>query len=213
MAAITKSNKQQGKLMRDVEAQAKLIRDAEANLGKSIEECHQRVEDAVKVTEDVKAELDALKTENHSLRDRVRVLEERLAATEQYSRVNDIEVHGVPYKKGENLSEILSSLGNALSCPVSAETVEVAHRIGKPSESRRGIYVRFTRKPHKTDFLQARKVKRDLRVGHLSCFPPGPRSDDPIYINESLSPEMRSIFNRARELKRDKYSRCVVPQW
>lgn len=210
MTAITKSNKQQGKLVRDVEAQAKLIRDAEANLGKSIEECHKRVEDAVKATEDVKAELDAMKAENHALRDRVRFLEERLAATEQYSRVNDVEVHGVPYKKGENLTEILSSLGNALSYPMTPETVEVAHRIGRPSESRRGIYVRFARKPYKSDFLQARKVKRDLCVRHLSCFPPGPRSDDPIYINESLSPEMRSIFNRARDLKKEK---CIHDVW
>ncbi|KAJ1518837.1 hypothetical protein ONE63_011541 [Megalurothrips usitatus] len=56
------------------------------------------------------------------------------------------------------------------------------------------------RKSQKTEFLHARK---DLRVQDLQGFPPGPRSAI-IYINESLSREMRMIFNRVRALKVEK---------
>lgn len=185
------------------EHQTKLIQELETNLGRSVEACHSQIDAAVKSLDSLRAEVAALRGENESLRERVGTLEERLLAAEQYSRVNDVEVHGIPFKKGENLPEIMSCLGQALSYPLTEDNIEVAHRIGDATAGSRGIIVRFNRKTQKSDFLAARKVKRDLRVRDLSCLPQGFQSDSIIYINESLCPEMRKIFSVARTMKRD----------
>ncbi|KAK3910411.1 RNA-directed DNA polymerase from mobile element jockey [Frankliniella fusca] len=153
--------------------------------------------------ESLEQQVGELQDENQGLRQQVVALEERLTAAEQYSRVNDVDVHGIPYKKGENLNEILNSLSQALAVPLSSDRVEIAHRTGPPDASRRGIIVRFFRKTDKIDFIKARKVKRDLAVKHLSVFGEShPSRDDIIHVNESLSVEMRKMLNFARSKKK-----------
>jgi hypothetical protein len=83
--------------------------------------------------------------------------------------------------------------------------IGVAHRTGPPTSSNRGIIVRFLRKQDKEDFLQARRVKRDLKVGALDCFADlrGPAAEVIVFVNESLSPARRDLLNKARLAKKD----------
>lgn len=181
---------------------SRVIREVEANLGKSIENCHHEIATALSKIATLEKEVLELRQENVGLKGCVRDLEGRLNTAEQYSRVNDVDVHGIPFVRGENVDTILDSLGRALAFPLNKTNVEVAHRTGPPTAVSRGIIVRFFRKSDKFDFIQARKVKRDLQVGNLDCFGVNnPSARKTIYINESLSSEYRAMLKSAREKK------------
>ncbi|KAG8250989.1 hypothetical protein J6590_090353 [Homalodisca vitripennis] len=70
----------------------------------------------------------------------------------------------------------------------------------KSGERPRGIVVKFTRRTVKEEFLQKRRVKRNLNTSDIDF--PSPASV--IYINESLTPTRRRIFNEVRSIKKEK---------
>lgn len=54
--------------------------------------------------------INELKNENINLKKEIKVLEERPAANEQYSRINSVEIFGIPEKSNENVLETVKSL-------------------------------------------------------------------------------------------------------
>lgn len=62
-----------------------------------------------------------------------------------------------------------------------------------------GIIVRFVRRIDKDTFLQRRKVKRNFNMSHL-----GGSNNDPIYINQSLTPLRKLVLSQARRLKNER---------
>lgn len=181
------------------------LREVEANLGKSLDHCFERITAVETKVNDVPAEMADLKAERDALKATVNDLEERLIHAEQYARVNDVDVYGIPTKPNENIMETLSSLGNAVGFPLSSANVGVAHRTGPGGASNRGILVRFIRKSDKEEFMRKRKVKRDLAVKDLNLFTSAwePYKQDIIYVNESLSATLRSMLMTARTMKRE----------
>lgn len=187
------------------QAQKVLLESVENSLALSIELCNNKIDEVTTKVSALETNVDQLDEGVALNSNKVRDLEERLLAAEQYSRVNDADVNGIPYKKGENLNDILASLGRALSFPLGPDKIEVAHRVGPESATNRGIYVRFLRKTDKEDFVKARKVKRDLALKHLGLSGEQYTSgDDSIFINDSLCPALRKLVNEARRLKREK---------
>lgn len=186
------------------EGQSSLIKTVEANLGAALESCNSKIDGIAGKVAQLESDVTRLSVANEELQNKVFTLEERLISAEQYSRVNDVDVNGIPYKKGENLGAILDSLGRALAFPLNKSNVEVAHRVGLEGSSRRGIYIRFERKPDKEAFIHARKVKRNLCLKDLDAFGVShAQCDDPIFINDSLCVELRKVVNEARRLKRE----------
>lgn len=186
-----------------IKQQGTLIKSVETNLGTEISACKEQLTEVSATLSSVVTDVDSLKLQNCALAEKVSELEQRVADAEQYSRVNDIDIHGIPYRPGENVSAILASLGRALGLPITPELVDVAHRVGPPSSPRRGILVRFLRKTDKEAVIKARKVKRDLKVGALDHFSdlPRPVAEAIVFVNESLSPARRALLNAAREQK------------
>lgn len=182
-----------------------LIKAMSTELQTSIASCDAKIDSVRETLSDVTARADRLELENSVLKDRVLDLERRVADAEQYSRVNDIDVHGIPCLPGENVHAVLASLGRALGHPITPEMIDVTHRTGPPRSAQRAILVRFLRKADKEEILKARRVKRDLTVGRLDAFTglTGTAATAVVYVNESLSPARREMMKKAREYKRD----------
>lgn len=91
-------------------------------------------------------------------------------------------------------------VGKALDIDVRADMIDVCHRLKKQNNrATPGIIVRFVRRTDKENMLQKRRVKRTLSTRHL-----GLPSDQPIYLNQSLSQSRRILFAKARQVKIDK---------
>ena len=94
-------------------------------------------------------ELVAKKNENiKDLEERVKELEQKTDATEQYSRRNNLRLHGIPEQKDENLGEVVVKMLNKelqLAPPLTDSDIDRLHRIGpRKSEEPRQCIVKFT---------------------------------------------------------------------
>ena len=138
------------------------VKQSELNLGRSLDLAHEKVDSVSVKLDSVCKDVNSLQLENIALKERVHDLETRVSDAEQYSRVNDVGIHGLPCLPGESVPAVLASLGRALgdSNLLTAQCVGVAHRTGPVTAANRGIIVRFLRKSDKSELMRPRKVKR-----------------------------------------------------
>lgn len=184
------------------------IKHLEHELGKSVDACHDRIGDLVKTIEDQSKALkeydrkfDALSEENSNLRSRVKTLETHVEDLEQYSRVNCIEVNGIPESKNDSPMDIIKKVGKALDVNIEDDMVDACHYLGAKQEGKnRGIIVKLVRRTIKEEIIKKRKVKRNLNTTDIGLTQ-SPASV--IYVNESLSPARRKLLNAARAFRRD----------
>lgn len=193
------------KILNDIRADNKKM---EKNLGKSIDHCHEAIDEVVKrldvqekLMNEYKEKMESYETEIKALKLKNEELENRLTDIEQYSRANCLEIHGIPYSPTENVEDIVVSVGEALGCQINKNLIEACHRLGKRSGENKSspIIVKFIKRNVKEDILQKRRVKRDFSTRHMNL-----QSDMPVYINESLCPVRRAVFYEARRVKNEK---------
>jgi hypothetical protein len=150
--------------------------------------------------------IEELTQENINLKEKVRQLEERIDDSDQYSRLNTVEIHGVPQEENENVMEVVKKLGVALDMPITEEMVDACHRLRRKQGDGRapGIVVKFVRRLDRQKLIEKRKVKRTLNTGHI-----GYSDSTPIYINESLTYIRRKLLATAREMRKEKGYRFI----
>lgn len=204
------SNEDVIKLLQEMRAESKRqIDHLETELGKSVENCHAKIGDLLtkfneqsEIMKNFEGRFEVVIQENTNLKAKVKSLEVRLDEMEQYSRVNCLEINGVPEAENENTYDVVQAVGHSLGIEITEDMVDACHRLGSKQEGRkRGIIVKFTRRDVKEDVLNKRKIKRNFNTHDLNI------KNSPaevVYINESLSPNRRKILNAARALKREK---------
>lgn len=186
------------------------IKDTEANLGRSLNSAFDEIKETKalvsKQSEDITGLIslvNKLATENTELKSKVSFLESRMDDIEQYSRRDTFEIHGVPVERGEQIVEVVKTVGKALDMNIDENMISACHRLrtregmGKPP----GIIVKMTRRMDVEAVLQKRRVKRNFSTHHIGLTS-SPAA--PIYINESLCPGRRRLLNAAREKKNEK---------
>lgn len=186
----------------------KQLKSLETELGKSVDSCHESIFELVETVKKQSATLieyekifDSLKHENSTLRAKVKGLEQQLDDADQYSRINCLEINGIPESNQEDVTEVVKTIGSVLGVDVNAEDIDACHRLGPKNEGkRRGIIVKFVRRQLKEEMLRKRKIKRNLNTSDIGMAS-GPA--DVVYINESLSPARRKVLNAARLLRKE----------
>lgn len=143
----------------------------------------------------MRATFDALSATNKDLIVQNETLTKRIASMEQYSRLDNIEIKGIPSTQRENCSAIFTTAADAIDCPLDVVDIDTVHRVASKSPEKI-LFVRFCSRINKNDFLRrARKASlRTIMIG-LSG------TDSPIYVNEHLTFEKKRLFSRALSLK------------
>jgi len=163
-----------------------------------IQTCNAVIEDKIGT---LQAENDKFKQENLTLRETVQRLD-------QYSRVDNLLISGIPVTPGENIYVILANIAEVLNIAYSNSDVSVAHRLrAKPNDSRPpAIVVKFVAREIKNLWLAAKRKKRTFSTTELR----GRLDQADIYFNEHLTPHTSAIFYRARQLVK---SRTINRTW
>ncbi|XP_026331178.1 uncharacterized protein LOC113238568 [Hyposmocoma kahamanoa] len=134
--------------------------------------------------------------------------------SEQFSRLNNLEISGVPVTSGENVHSILDLLCVKVGVGLDERDVDRVHRVrrfeaaaavgnltGRQQQQQPArhpaIIVRFTRRVCKDRVLAATRARRGLTSADLGL--PGPSSN--IYVGDHLTPASKLLLRRARELK------------
>lgn len=186
---------------------------SEKDFNKSYELLNEKLEDNSKVIREQAEKIDGylkkleeMDTKNKELKKMVENLENRVEDLEQYSRVNTVEIQGIPQDDTEDVIGVVKGVGNALNMKIEDCMIDACHRLkSRPgSNDPPTIIVKFVRRGTKEELLRKRREKKTLSTKHMNLH-----MDRPIYINESLSPARRHLAALARVAKREHHYQYI----
>ena len=152
----------------------------------------------------------ALRDQNAQLRERVDILEAKIAAAEvdaenlkRYLRRDLLEIHGVPVLEGEDTNGIVKQVTHSAS-ELNESDISISHRLPVNEGSIPPIIVKFTRRD-KRDRIYS--LKRNLST--KSALDLGFRQESRLFINESLTQKCRELLKEVKSFKRNKHFKFV----
>ena len=156
---------------------------------KSKQEKHDK--EIISITE----KLAMVETQSAAKDKKICELKKQMMDQEQHSRVRNIEVSGVEFKKGENLKNVMRKIANDIGVDFEDNDIDITHRV--PTKSTRDppkIIAQFTSRTIRNEWLLKKKeltlLSRDVVAG--SC------STEKVYIGEHLSPAWKELLWKAR---------------
>ncbi|XP_070543753.1 uncharacterized protein [Ptychodera flava] len=153
-----------------------------------------------------------LKANNDRLQDQLTVTQRELSNTQeelhdlqQYSRRNNIEIHGIPQRNGEDTNDIVVRVAAAVGVDITPSDIDISHRL--PSRQNQtqqrhqtpAIIVKFVRRSVRNSIYYARKNLRGQTPNQIRV---GDNNTNNIYINENLTPTMKRLFHQVNERRK-----------
>ncbi|KAI4463406.1 l1 transposable element-related [Holotrichia oblita] len=128
----------------------KQLKSDYGNILKSVQFCSDKISDfeasLKSVNEKVKV-IDKLSADNQLLRAQISSANEKIEDLEQYSRLNNLEIQGVPESTNENVLNVVNSIVTFLKVPFTENDIDAVHRVpvppNKPREITKNIVVKF----------------------------------------------------------------------
>lgn len=127
-------------------------------------------------------------------------LRSELATKEQWVRLNNIEIKGVPLKKEENLFSIVDSLGKVTGYNVPKCQINYISRVPVFNSKEKVIIVSFLNRYVKEEFVAAARAKRSITQEDIGY----PENKQRIYINDHLTPESKMLLTRTKVKAKEK---------
>lgn len=195
------------------------------NLGKKLDEIENSVQynsnqldtvigklnDTISKYERLMNRMNELEKENATLRKKTREQEARIDALENRQRIENIEVRNMPETRGENVIEIVKEIGKTIGIEdVKDGDIQVAHRVDMMNKERgnRPIVAHLTSRYMRNIWLQKFKNYRKQENGQtrqLTSNQIHPRlPNQPIYLNEHITPTMKLLLNETKEFAKSK---------
>ncbi|KAL4718097.1 hypothetical protein ACJJTC_010928 [Scirpophaga incertulas] len=113
-----------------------------------------------------------LQTENKSLNDKIKTMQATMEEIEreslkrdQWSRLQNVELVGVPESVDESLSVLVEKVAKHIQVPIASEDLEFIHRVQSKRQQKlkpRNIIMRFRNREKKDLFLSAARKTRSL---------------------------------------------------
>ncbi|KAJ8714669.1 hypothetical protein PYW07_002894 [Mythimna separata] len=185
-------------------AELKTIRAEYSSLKTGVEFLDQTVDALATKVSGLESEVDCLKKTKDqmaALHDRCSKIEDLHRETEQRSRLNNLEIKGVPVTNSENLFEIIGKIGNIIGCNIPKEQINFIARVPmRNNDQNKNIICSVHSRYLKNDFVAAaKKLKSSLTASKL-----GLQSDSVIYVNDHLTFENKVLLNKTKILARER---------
>ncbi|KAJ2951749.1 hypothetical protein O0L34_g13916 [Tuta absoluta] len=187
-------------LLQDVRALKNDMKDLKKSCefnGKTINEHDTRIstlEKKVSEIETLKVSLDAALSEITSLK-------LNIADNEQRSRLNNVEIKGIPVKQTENLFTIAEELGKAVDFQISKSQINYIARVPTHNPKEKSIILSFNNRYVKEEFLAAGRARKSLTTSKIPGFG---TSGNNIYINDHLTPANKQLLTKAKAACKEK---------
>ena len=133
--------------------------------------------------------------------DTIMDLQTRIAQLEQYTRKNNIAIHGVEERSTEDVEEIVCNIGQAIGIQISAKDIETAHRIPtRRSDVPKPIVVRFQSRKTRNQFL----AKKKTHISNRQVVNKPDAAEGKVLFYEQLSPFNKDLMWKLKKQARDK---------
>lgn len=164
-----------------------------------IQELKDAIKDLQTDNKNLRTKNQELAAENKQIKSELKDLNFAVIELKQYSRRTNLEISLLPEGENENIMEVLTKIENISQTKI-VENITAAHRVPSYSADRaKSIVVQFKTKDFRDQQLKILKACK-LKASDISPrFP-----DTPVYVNEHLTPELKSLFRDARKAKVDK---------
>lgn len=121
---------------------------------------------------------------------------------DQWSRLNNVEIKGVPMKKNENLYELVDKIGTCINYKVAKNQINYVSRIPSHNKSNeKSIVVSFLNRYVKEDFVASARLIKSLSPVDLG-FAGAPNQR--IFVNDHLSPEYKKLLTQTKQIAKEK---------
>lgn len=174
-----------------------------ADLKESIELAHSFVKDFDDRVMGIETRLTAVEEASNKinlLQTSLYKLEADFQDHEQWTRMNNVEIKGIPQKNDENLFNILQRLATKANLEFDINQINFITRVPSyDKNATKSIIVSFHNRYKKEDFVAA---TRKLKLNKLSDF--GFDGKGNIYINDHLTPHNKKLLTKARSIAREK---------
>lgn len=183
--------KQLDEFRREMRAEMRSLREG-------VKTCSDACDSVVEIQKDLKdlkLEIRRLVEKNQKLEQENRQLREKLDETEQYNRLNNLEIKGLPGTCNE--MSVVKEIGRQLDEVIEDSDIDICHKVDVPNSRAKNIVVRFTRRTKRNAVLaKARKTRlttEDLGFDGTS---------KPVYINEHLTRKNKQLLGAASSRKK-----------
>lgn len=187
----------------------KLLRDEVQGIQKSVNSCHLDVatfNNKIANLENRLKKVEKLEEEVLQLRQEVRSMTDDSNKKDQWARLQNLEIRGIPEKKGENLITLISNIASLGNMKLGERDMEFATRVApKGSDSTgkskpKSVIVKLTNRNLKNQLLQAIKDRKGISSTELG-FTGTPQN---VYVGDHLTSMNKHLFYRARLLAKQK---------
>ncbi|CAH1643145.1 unnamed protein product [Spodoptera littoralis] len=122
------------------------------------------------------------------------------SSNEQRSRLNNVEIKGVPVKKDENLFSIFEAIGKRINYNCPKSQVNYISRVPIFNSNEKLIIVSFLNRYVKEDFVAAARANKDLSTSDIGFQ----GSSQRVYVNDHLSIEYKKLLSKVKLTAKDK---------
>ena len=170
-----------------------LVLQTESSLALQITNLTNEVKDLLGYFKKLEADLAVTKNVNSKLMERVVQTERQCWANAQYSRRDTIEVLGIPSSiRDQDLEDKVRNVFREIGVNINERDIQACHRLREKDRT----IVKFVNRKDCTNIL---RVKKDLK--HLDPSKRSFSEGTKIFINESLCPYYRGIWNKCKKLR------------
>ncbi|XP_063369783.1 uncharacterized protein LOC134658107 [Cydia amplana] len=183
------------------------------SLSESLKETQSRVETSlsdfntrITTAEKKVASVTSITKNLHEAQETINRLVIENNSSKQFSMLNNLEISGIPYSKGENLMTILRDICAKVGYHLGESDVDVIHRVRRFQTSQDealknsrppAIIARFTQRCQKNELLVAVRARRGLTTADIGL--PGPAAA--VYVGDHLTPVNKLLLKQARQLR------------
>ncbi|XP_041987916.1 uncharacterized protein LOC121739495 [Aricia agestis] len=179
------------------------IKNEMADVKNSLNYVHTTVDQLSTKLLEVDQEIQSLqksKDDIARLEHRLGRIEASLQESEQRSRMNNIEIKGVPVTNSENLFNIVAKISDKVGCRIAKEQINYIARVPqRNNKDNKNIIVALHNRYLRDDFITAAKKLRSLTASDI-----GLTGNSKIYVNDHLTLENKQLLNKAKVLAKQK---------
>lgn len=155
----------------------------------------QNIESHLTQVEKVQGQVDIIHT-------RLDKIEEEHNAKEQWTRLNNVEIKGLPQSNHENLFDIISKIGAKIHYSVSKAQINFIARVPtREKDHAKPIIVCFCNRYVKEDFIAAARLA--FKTAPLSAGQIGLPGHQRIFINDHLTIQNKTLLSKTKKMATD----------
>ncbi|KAL0882089.1 hypothetical protein ABMA27_000661 [Loxostege sticticalis] len=174
-----------------------------ATLQKSVEFAHDSIKEYSDSLKSLETKVKVLEERTDiipALQASITKIENNLRVKEQWARMGNVEIKGIPIKNDENLYDIALKVGEAVGCPIQKTDINFIARIPtQRTDAPKPIIVSLNNRYLKEDLVAAARARKDLNLKSLGYTEAGK-----YFVNDHLTTFNKSLLSKAKATAKEK---------